>query len=102
MSLADRLAKNLSERDPEFKEVWEDPEREKQFELSCKLIELRQRLKMTQQEFAHRVGIKQPYLSRLENGEINISIGKLEEIVRSLGGHVRVDIDIDEDHLIQQ
>lgn len=102
MSLADRLAKRLSESNSEFKEVWEDPEREKQFELSCKLVELRKRLKMTQKEFANRVGVKQPYLSQLENGEINMSLGKLEEIVQKLGGRVHVDIEIDEDHLMSQ
>lgn len=102
MSLADRLAGRLSESNPEFKEVWEDPDREEQFELSCKLVELRKKLKMTQQEFADRVSLKQSYLSRLENGQINMSLGKLESIVRKLGGRVHVDIEIDEEHLIRQ
>lgn len=102
MDLADRLAKQLSEDNPEFQKVWEDPEREKQFELSCKLIELRKRINMTQQEFADRISMKQPYLSRLENGEINMSIGKLEDIVKKLGGRIHVDIEINEKDLIHQ
>jgi hypothetical protein len=52
MSLADRLAQQLSEKNPEFKDVWEDPERQQQFDLSCRLVELRRELDMTQQQLA--------------------------------------------------
>jgi len=40
MSVADRLTQQLSEKNPEFKEVWKDPERQQQFDLSCRLVEL--------------------------------------------------------------
>ncbi len=103
MSLADRLAKSLGDSNPVFKEVWEDPERKQQFELSCKLIDIRKKLNMTQQEFARHTGLKQSYLSRLENGEIDMTLGKLESIAQKLGGHIRVDIEFDENEpLIRQ
>ncbi|QQK74469.1 helix-turn-helix transcriptional regulator [Salicibibacter cibarius] len=101
MSTANRLAEQLKEKNPAFQEVWDDPERKREFELSCKLVELRSRLQMTQQEFADCVGVKQSYLSRLENGEVNMTIGKLENLVQKLGGHVTIDIDIDEDQWIR-
>lgn len=102
MSLTDRLAKSLGENDSEFKQVWDDPERQQQFELSCKLVEIRKQLNMTQQEFSQRIGLKQSYLSRLENGEIDMTLGRFGEIAQKLGGRVRIDIDFDKDNLIKQ
>jgi ribosome-binding protein aMBF1 (putative translation factor) len=97
MSLADRLAQQLSDNNPEFKEVWEDQERQQQFDLSCRLVELRKEMGMTQQELATKLEMKQSYVSRLENGQVNITLGKLQEIAHRLGARVHVSIDFDQD-----
>lgn len=97
MSLANKMAKRIGEKNPEFKKVWEDPSRKKQFELSCGLIELRNRVNMTQVEFANHVGLKQSYISRLENGQVGITVEKLNEIAEKLGGHATVSFTIDEE-----
>lgn len=47
-----------------------------QRDLSAQLIELRLNLGMNQSQFAELIGVKQPFLSRLENGEQNITIQK--------------------------
>ncbi|WP_343843113.1 helix-turn-helix transcriptional regulator [Salinibacillus aidingensis] len=39
---------------------------------------------MTQQKFVNHIGMKQSYLSRLENDEVDMSIRKLEDIVKKL------------------
>jgi|GEM_PF-5041094 len=96
------ITARLSEKNTEFQKDWEDSKHEKQFKLSCKLVELRKQLNMTQQKFANHIGMKQPYLSRLENGEIDISLKKLEDIAKKLGGRIHIDIEIEENSLTRQ
>jgi transcriptional regulator with XRE-family HTH domain len=43
-------------------------------------------LNLTQEEMAARVGVKQPEISKLENGERRLTLDVLSSIVTSVGG----------------
>lgn len=47
---------------------------------------LRERLNITQAEMAHRIGVKQPAISKLENGDRRLTLETLSEVVTALGG----------------
>ncbi|MGC9935427.1 helix-turn-helix domain-containing protein [Priestia aryabhattai] len=94
MGFADRYAKHRSEQDPEFKKNWEDEKRKDQHELACKIISLRLELGLTQKDFGELVGLKQSYISRLENGEQNITYQLLKEIVRKAGADMDINISL--------
>lgn len=88
--LSKQLAQELSERDPAFKKTWEEGALER--EISAQLINIRLNLEMTQQQFADHVGMKQSFISRLENGEQNITIATLQEIAKQSSARIHVDI----------
>lgn len=94
MGFADKYAKYRSERDPEFKKIWEDEKRKDEHELACQIINLRLELGLTQKEFGELVGLKQSYISRLENGEQNITIETLKELVRKAGADIDIQISL--------
>ena len=50
------------------------------------LRELRERLNMTQVEMAQRIGMKQPAISKLENGDRRLTLETLSEVITALGG----------------
>jgi len=43
-------------------------------------------LNLTQVEMANRIGVKQPAISKLENGESRLTLDVLSTIITSLGG----------------
>lgn len=94
MSFVRDYVKNRSEKDPEFKKVWEEGKLER--EIAAQLIGLRLNLGMNQTQFAELIGVKQSFLSRLENGEQNITIQTLQEIVQRAGANVKVNISLQE------
>jgi transcriptional regulator with XRE-family HTH domain len=47
---------------------------------------LRERLNITQAEMAQRIGVKQPAISKLENGDRRLTLETLSEVVTALGG----------------
>ena len=47
---------------------------------------LRERLNITQVEMAQRIGMKQPAISKLENGDRRLTLETLSEVVTALGG----------------
>ncbi len=47
---------------------------------------LRERLNITQAEMAQRIGVKQPSISKLENGDRRLTLETLSEVVTALGG----------------
>lgn len=93
MSVADELANHFSEKEPGFREIWEDEARKQMHELSCQLIALRLKMGLNQTEFAQRIGVSQPFLSRLEGGEENISIRTLQRILQKAGAHMTLNIE---------
>ena len=63
-----------------------------QEELARKFGELVRRLRLerglSQEEFAFRVGLHQTYVSRVERGERNVTIGTADRIAGALGNTV--------------
>jgi predicted transcriptional regulator len=47
---------------------------------------LREKLNLTQGEMARRIGVKQPAISKLENGDRRLTLEALSEIITALGG----------------
>ncbi|MBH8605908.1 helix-turn-helix domain-containing protein [Thermoactinomyces sp. CICC 10522] len=80
------LAEQL--KDPEFKKVWEAGEKE--FQLRARLIELRKKRGLTQRDLARKLNTKQSVISRIENGEQNISLAYLNKIADALNAEVEI------------
>lgn len=56
------------------------------------LRELRERLNLTQGEMAERIGVKQPAISKLENGDRRLTLETLSEIIAALGGEWELNV----------
>lgn len=56
------------------------------------LKKLREKLNLTQAEMATRVGVKQPAISKLENGERRLTFDTFSTIVASLGGEWELNV----------
>ncbi len=54
------------------------------------LLEARKEAKVTQSELAKRLSLSKSYISRVENGLINPSVGTFFRIIKALG--MRVDV----------
>lgn len=89
-SLSKQLAQEFSDRDPEFKKIWEENALER--EIAKQLIEIRLNMKMTQAQFADHIEMKQSFISRLESGEQNMTIATLQDIAMRSGAQVHIDI----------
>lgn len=69
----------VKKKDPEFRKEWEKSQEE--FDLSCKIIELRIEAGLTQQELAEKARTSQPAIARLESGSYkNVSMAFLRKI----------------------
>lgn len=60
------------------------------YTLAADLIELRQKLGLTQQELATRTGIAQSEISRIERGAIHPTDTTWARLAAALGGEVRI------------
>jgi transcriptional regulator with XRE-family HTH domain len=60
------------------------------YTLAADLIELRQKLGLTQQELADRTGIAQSEISRIERGAIHPTDTTWARLAAALGGEVRI------------
>jgi len=60
-------------------------------EIAIKLCLAREAAGMTQAELAKKMGISQPYLSKLEGGEANPSLSTIGSILAVLGYRLEVD-----------
>ncbi|TDY38986.1 helix-turn-helix protein [Alicyclobacillus sacchari] len=91
--MSDDLEKYLAKQmeDPEFREAWAESQLE--YEVARQLIQLRKSRGMTQKQLAARLRTKQSEIARIENGNQNISLGKLRKIAEAMGGHVVVKIE---------
>lgn len=74
------------------------PSREK-FEMECdafilgeKLKAERQRVGLTQQQLAERIGTRKSYISRVENGHADIQLSTLYKLFQGVGRKVSVAI----------
>lgn len=102
MSFSERYAKKRSKWDPKFKELTEDSKAVENHELRAQLISLRLELGLTQKEFADLVKVKQPLISRLENGSHNITINKLQDILERTNTGARLKIETNENKIIHR
>lgn len=58
-----------------------------------KLIrEIRQKLGLSQEELAERIGVQQPAISKLEKGQQTLTLGKLTSVVTALGGEWEINL----------
>ena len=68
-------------RDPGFREEWEQTALARL--VSTQLIDYRVREGLSQRALAERLGVKQPYVARLESGEHNPELPTLVKLSRS-------------------
>lgn len=87
------LQKYLNKRleSSEFKKHWQASRLE--YGVARQLIQLRKRAGLTQEELANRVHTRQSEISRIENGDQNISLDKLRRIAEAMGGSVEIRIE---------
>lgn len=83
----DFLKENL-ENDPVFKAIWEENRGKR--ELIKKIIALRIKENLTQQDLAKRINTNQSVISRLESGKYNPSIDFLSRIAKALNKKVEI------------
>ena len=90
--MSDDLQKYLKKRQesPDFREAWEASKLE--YEVARQLIQLRKKSGLTQEQLAAKVHTKQSEISRIENGDQNISLDKLRKIAQAMGAEVQVQI----------
>ncbi len=53
---------------------------------------LRKKLNLTQGEMAERLGVKQPSISKLENGDRRLTLETLSDIITALGGEWEINV----------
>lgn len=102
MGFADRYSQKRAEREPEFRELIEDPIALQNELLRSQLIELRLNLGLTQKAFAELVGVKQPLISRLENGTQNITVNTLQSILARTNTGAKLTITVEDKELVHQ
>lgn len=69
----------------------------KAYVLGFRLAELRQETGLSQTDLADRMGISQPRVSQLENGDVGqMEVDTLSRYVLALGGHLRLVADFDD------
>lgn len=77
-------------KDSEIKEEYENLREE--FELASKIIELRKKAGLTQEELAKKIHTSQPSIARLESGNYrNVSLSFLRKVGNALGVEPHVD-----------
>lgn len=94
MGFAEEYAQKRSEWDSDFEKHWQEGTLER--EISAQFIDIRLKMGMTQEQFADHMGLKQSFVSRLENGEQNMTISTLQQIAKRAGANVNVDISLEE------
>lgn len=84
------LQKYISKQleNPEFQKVLE--ESRLGHEVASQLIRLRKTTGLTQEELARLVDTRQSEISRIETGDQNISINKLNKIAGAMGAEVEI------------
>lgn len=59
----------------------------------CQIVEMREKLGITQAELARRIGVSQPFIARIENDEAsNLSLETLVKIVEAMSGQIEIRI----------
>ncbi|MBE3563695.1 MAG: helix-turn-helix transcriptional regulator [Hydrogenibacillus schlegelii] len=77
-----QYVKQVLKDDPLFLETIDDSIEKR---VAYHVKRLRKALKLTQADLAEKMGVKQPFVARIESGKNNISIRKLAELAQVLG-----------------
>ena len=77
--------------DPEFRRLYGAADAKA--ELALALSFARKKAGLTQQEMAERLGVKQPYVARLESGDANPTIGAVGSMMAQLDLRIRITTD---------
>jgi DNA-binding XRE family transcriptional regulator len=77
-------------KDEEFKTEYE--KLKPRYELIAQIIDARNRLDITQEELAQRVGTQKSNISRFESGSYNPSLDFVIKIARSLGKEIHISL----------
>lgn len=93
--LEKRLKKRLN--DPEFKKEWERSELE--YQVARQIIKIRKELGYTQKQVAQMLDTKQSAISRIENGDQNMTLAMMNSVAKALGGHVKITIETDQEQI---
>ncbi len=64
----------------------------KQLEIAYQVLQLRRKARISQQEFAKRIGTTQSNIARMENGGQNFTIETLERIAKTFHKNLEVSI----------
>lgn len=86
----DALVAEESLHDPVFREEWEQTALARL--VAAQIIGYRAQHGLSQRALAERLGVKQPYVVRLESGEHNPELSTLVRISRALGVEFLIDI----------
>lgn len=91
--MKDDLQQYLEQRlvDPKFQAAWDEGRLE--YMVARQLIQRRREQGLTQSQLARRLHTQQSEISRIEAGDQNISLGKLEKLVAALGARVSIVIE---------
>ena len=77
--------------DPELKSAYDALEPE--YQIMKATFEARQKSNLSQKELAQKMGTSQANISKLENGELNPSIGFLDRLAKACDMHLVVGIE---------
>lgn len=86
MDFDEALRKELS--DPEFTKYY--GEGQAKMELALAMYAARSKLKLTQGQLAKRLDISQPYIAKLEKGDVNPTIGHIGGLLALVGYRMRI------------
>jgi transcriptional regulator with XRE-family HTH domain len=87
MTLEERMARLNPERRAKIEARTDELHRE-----YLALRQLREKLNLTQGEMARRIGVQQPAISKLENGDRRLTLEALSEIITALGGEWEITV----------
>ena len=77
-------------KDEEFKTEYE--RLKPRYDLIAQIIDMRNRLNITQEELAQRVGTQKSNISRFESGAYNPSLDFVTKVARSLGKEISISL----------
>lgn len=80
----DELIERNKASDPSFAENW------KEVEAEFKLLELRKKSGLTQEQVAARLGVARPRIAEIERHPFSVSFGRLLRYMNAIGADVQI------------
>lgn len=88
MSKIDEYIKKRATKSPEFAQEYQ--EESQRLQVAVEVRNLREKLGLSQREFAEVVGKPQSTIARIESGKMNVSINVLSEIAKATNQRLTV------------